>query len=449
MTGWRVWAALVAVAIAVVVPRPLAQESDDVFPFPVTVSELDNGLKIVSVEYDSPGVVAYYTIVRAGSRNEIDRGFSGYAHLFEHMMFRGTDRYPTDAYNAVIKQIGADANAFTTDDWTGYYIVASAESLETIIAIESDRLLNLQYSEDDFRTEAGAILGEYNVNFSNPVSLLRERLHDRAFLVHPYKHTTVGLLADIQDMPNHYDHSLEFYEQYYRPNNSMVVVVGDVDPTRLAALIEQHYGAWERGDAEPNIPVEPPQTRERFAAVTWSNPTLPYLALGYHVPPFSDQSIDGPGLSVLSQLLLAETSPLFRKLYLEEQVVDVLTGGASDHRDAPLFTILARVTDPTRIDDVRDAIIEEIDRLKVEPVDDALLAATKSHLRYAFAQKLDEPASVAEAMGHYLQLTEDPETINRLYRLYDAVTADDIRRLATTYFPESNRTVVTLTQEAP
>ena len=451
MTGWREWGALVAVTMAVVVAGrpPLAQESDDVFPFPVSVSELDNGLKIVSVEYDSPGVVAYYTIVRAGSRNEIDRGFSGYAHLFEHMMFRGTDRYSTDAYNAVIKQIGADANAFTTDDWTGYYIVASADSLETIIALESDRFLNLQYSEDDFRTKAGVILGEYNVNFSNPVSLLRERLHDRTFLVHPYKHTTVGLLADIQDMPNHYEHSLEFYEQYYRPNNSIVMVVGDVDPTRLAALIEQYYGDWERGDAEPNIPVEPPQTRERSAAVTWSNPTLPYLVLGFHVPSFSDQSIDGPGLSVLSQLLLAETSPLFRKLYLEEQVVDVLTGGASDHRDAPLFTILARVTDPTRIDDVRDAIIEEIDRLKVEPVDEALLAATKSHLRYAFAQGLDEPASVAEAMGHYLQLTEDPETINRLYRLYDSVTSDDIRRLATTYFPESNRTVVTLTQEAP
>ena len=451
MTGWRPWGALVAVAIAVVVPgrRPLAQESDDVFPFPVSVSELDNGLKIVSVEYDSPGIVAYYTVVRAGSRNEIDKGFSGYAHLFEHLMFRGTDRYPAEAYNAVMKRIGADANAFTADDWTAYHIVASSDSLETIIELESDRFLNLQYSEDDFRTEAGAILGEYNLSFSNPVSLLQERLHDRAFLVHPYKHTTMGLLADVQDMPNHYGHSREFYEQYYRPNNSMVVVVGDVDATQLAALIEQYYGDWERGDVEPNIPVEPPQTRERTAAVTWSNPTLPFLVFGFHVPAFSDQAIDGPGLNVMSQLLLAETSPLFRKLYLEEQVVDLLTGGVADHRDAPLFTILARVTDPTRVDDVRDTIIEEIDRLKVESVDDARLEATKSHMRYAFAQGLDDPSSVAGALGHFLQLTEDPETVNRLYRLYDAVTADDIRRLATTYFPESNRTVVTLTQEAP
>ena len=450
MTAWRVGVVtVVVVAIALVVPgrRPTAQESGDVFPFPVSVSELDNGLKIVSVAYDSPGIVAYYTIVRTGSRNEVEEGFSGYAHFFEHMMFRGTETYPTDAYNAVIKQMGADSNAFTTDDWTAYHIVASSESLETIIDIESDRFLNLQYSENDFRTEAGAILGEYNLNFSNPVSLLRERLHGRAFLVHPYKHTTIGLLADVQDMPNHYDYSLEFYDRYYRPNNSFIVVVGDFDATQLEALIEQYYGGWERGDYEPNIPVEPPQTRERTDAATWPNPTLPFLMLGYHVPPFSDQAIDMPALDVLSQLLFAETSPLFRNLYLEEQVVDVLTGGAVDHRDAPLFTILARITDPTQLDHVRDAIIAEIDRLKVESVDEAVLAATKSHMRYAFVRGLDNPASVAETMGHYVQLTDDPETVNRVYRLYDAVTADDIRRIATIYFPESNRTVVTLTQE--
>ena len=450
MTTWRMWVLTVGVfAMGLVVSgqRPTAQESSDVFPFPVNISELDNGLKIVSVAYDSPGIVAYYTIVRTGSRNEVEEGFSGYAHFFEHMMFRGTDRYPTYAYNAVIKRMGADSNAFTTDDWTAYHIVASSDSLERIIDLESDRFLNLQYSEDDFRTEAGAILGEYNLNFSNPVSLLRERLYGRAFLVHPYKHTTIGLLDDVQDMPNHYDYSLEFYDRYYRPNNSILVVVGDFDSSQLETLVQQYYGDWERGTYEPNVPVEPPQTRERSAAATWPNPTLPFLMLGYHAPAFSDQAIDMPALDVLSQLLFAETSPLFRKLYLDEQVVDVITGGAVDHRDAPLFTILARVTDPTRVDYVRDAIIEEIDRLKVESVDDAVLAATKSHMRYAFVRGLDNPASVAETMGHYIQLTEDPETVNRVYRLYDAVTPEDIRRIATVYFPESNRTVVTLTQE--
>ena len=442
MTRHAVW--LVGVAL---LGACVGGGSADVFPFPVSVFELDNGLKVVSVEYDSPGIVAYYTVVRTGSRNEVEPGFSGYAHFFEHMMFRGTEKYPTDAYNAIIKQMGADSNAFTTDDWTAYHIVASADALETIIDIESDRFLNLQYSEDDFRTEAGAILGEYNLNFSNPVALLREKLHGRAFMFHPYKHTTIGLLADIEDMPDHYDYSRQFYDRYYRPNNSVIVVVGDVDAGELERLVTQYYGGWQPGDFEPMIPVEPPQTRERTDDVTWPNPTLPFIMLGYHAPGFSDQTIDMPALDVLSQLLFAETSPLFQKLYLEEQVVDVLSGGAVDHRDGPLFTIIARVTDPGRVEYVRDAIIEEIDRMKSEMVDAVVLADTKSHMRYQFAMGLDNPAAVAETLAHYLQLTTDPETVNRVYRLYDDVSPEDIQNIATTYFPATNRTVVTLTQE--
>ena len=443
MTKRGVWLLLVAVAVATV----SGQRVDDVFPFSVSVFELDNGLKVVNVEVDSPGIVAYYTIIRTGSRNEVEPGFSGYAHFFEHMMFRGTEKYPTEAYNAVIKQMGADSNAFTTDDWTAYHIVASSDALETIIDIESDRFLNLRYTENDFKTEAGAILGEYNLNFSNPVALLREKLFDRAFVFHPYKHTTIGLLTDIQEMPDHYDYSVEFYDRYYRPNNCIIVVVGDFDPDALERLIAQYYGDWERGDFEPVIPVEPPQTRLRTDAVTWPNPTLPFLMMGYHAPAFSDQVIDMPTLDVLSQLLFSQTSPLFQKLYIEEQVIDLLSGGAVDHRDAPLFTITVRITDPARIDYVRDTIIAEIDRMKAEPVDGAMLADTKSHMRYGFAMGLDNPASIAETLGHYLQLTEDPDTVNRVYRLYDAVSPDDIQHVATTYFPETNRTVVVLTQE--
>ncbi|MYI75115.1 MAG: insulinase family protein [Acidobacteria bacterium] len=438
-----------AVLLALLAGACAGGEGGDVFPFPVSVFDLDNGLKVVAVEYDSPGIVAYYTVVRAGSRNEVEPGFSGYAHFFEHMMFRGTERYSTDAYNAVIKRMGADSNAFTTNDWTAYHFVASADALETIMEIESDRFLNLQYTEEDFRTEAGAILGEYNLNFSNPVALLQERLRARAFRFHPYGHTTLGLLEDIQAMPDNYDYSLEFYDRYYRPNNSIIVVVGDVDPAELERLAQQYYGAWEPGDYEPLIPVEPPQTRPRSDSVTWPNPTLPFLMIGYHSPAFNDQTIDMPALDVLSQLLFGETAPLYRQLYLEEQVVDAISGGALDSRDGGLFSIIARITDPERIDYVRDAIIAGIERFKTEPVDPEVLAATKSHMRYQFALGLDNPGGVARTLAHYLQLTADPETVNRVYRLYDAVTPDDIQHVAVTYFPETNRTDVTLTQAAP
>ena len=234
-----------------------AQTPEKILPFPLSVFELDNGLRVVSVEYDSPGIVAYYTVVRTGSRNEVEPGFSGYAHFFEHMMFRGTEKYPTDAYNDVVKRLGADSNAFTTDDWTTYHTVASADALETIMDLESDRFLNLSYSVDDYRTEAGAILGEYNLNFSNPVSLLRQKLHALAFTAHPYQHTTIGLLEDIEAMPDHYDYSVEFYDRYYRPNNCIIVVVGDFDQAELERLTRQYYSAWEPGRFEPTIRVYP------------------------------------------------------------------------------------------------------------------------------------------------------------------------------------------------
>ena len=156
-----------------------------------------------------------------------------------------------------------------------------------------------------------------------------------------------------------------------------------------------------------------------------------------------------PALDVLSQLLFGETAPLYRQLYLEEQVVDAISGGALDSRDGGLFSIIARITDPGRIDYVRDAIIAGIERFKTEPVDPQVLAATKSHMRYQFALGLDNPGGVARTLAHYLQLTADPETVNRVYRLYDAVTPDDIQHVAVTYFPETNRTDVTLTQAPP
>ena len=365
------------------------------------------------------------------------------------MMFRGTQMYPTDAYNDVVKRLGADSNAFTTDDWTTYHTVASADALETIMDLESDRFLNLSYSVDDYRTEAGAILGEYNLNFSNPVSLLREKLRNLAFTAHPYKHTTIGLLDDIKAMPDHYDYSVEFYDRYYRPNNTLIVVVGDFDQAELERLARQYYRDWEPGRFEPTIPVEPPQTEERTAEITWPNPTLPLLMIGYHAPAFSDQVIDMPVMDVLSQLLFSQNAPLFQQLYLRDQVVDVLSGGAVDHRDPPLFEITVRITKPERIDYVRDAILAEIERMKTEPVDEAVLADTKSAMRYAFARGLDSPGPIARTLAHYLQLTGDPETVNRVYELYDAVSADDILAVAATYFAETNRTVVLLREEGP
>src|ERR1700728_3665479 len=133
-----------------------------IFPYPIHKTVLDNGLTVLSVPFDSPGIIAYYTIVRTGSRNEVEKGLSGFAHFFEHMMFRGTDKYSSEQYNDVLKSLGADSNAYTNNDWTCYHMTIPASALAKAIEIEADRFQNLKYDEPAFQKEARAVLGEYN-----------------------------------------------------------------------------------------------------------------------------------------------------------------------------------------------------------------------------------------------------------------------------------------------
>ena len=156
----------------------------DIFPYQVSQTTLANGLKVVAIPYDSPGTVAYYLVVRTGSRDEVEAGHSGFAHFFEHMMFRGTDKYPSEKYNDLLKKMGADSNASTTDDATTYHIVGPSSELTTMMDMESDRFKGLKYSEDGFRTESLAVLGEYNKGVSNPVQPMFEKLRDLAFEKH-------------------------------------------------------------------------------------------------------------------------------------------------------------------------------------------------------------------------------------------------------------------------
>src|SRR3954447_6180330 len=171
-----------SLVLAAVVARPAAAQTGLAFPFPVKEKTLPNGLRVYAVAYDSPGLVAYYSVVRTGSRNEVEPGKSGFAHFFEHMMFRGTEKYSQEAYNAVIKEMGADSNAYTSDDLTVYHILAGKTALPKIAEIEADRFQHLTYKEPEFQKEARAVLGEYNKNASNPMEKMAEVLYDNAYV---------------------------------------------------------------------------------------------------------------------------------------------------------------------------------------------------------------------------------------------------------------------------
>jgi zinc protease len=414
------------------------------FPFPVKEKTLANGLRIYVVAYDSPGLVAYYSVVRTGSRNEVEPGKSGFAHFFEHMMFHGTQKYSLDAYNGALKEMGADSNAFTSDDLTVYHILAGKAALPKIVELESDRFQHLQYQEPDFQKEARAVLGEYNKNASNPIEKMIEVLYDHAFTTHTYKHTTMGFLKDIENMPNEMAYSRQFFDRYYRPDNIVILVVGDADAETVFKLVEANCGDWKPGGKHPPIPVEPPQLKEQRAELTWPGATLPMLVEGYHTPAFSTTNVDLPTLDVLAELLFAERAPLYKKLVITEQKVESLSGSNDAHVDPNLFTVLARIKKPADTAYVERAIHDEMARVARDGVDDRTLGEVLSHVKYAFAGQLSTADKIAYTASSFLALTGDLASINAYFALYDRVTSADVKRAAAAYFQPTNRTVVTL-----
>src|SRR5438105_2936658 len=193
---------LVATLLIVGLAMPLiASQSNKIFPYKYFTDDLPNGLRVITVPTDYPNVVALYIVVQTGSRNEIEPGKTGFAHLFEHMMFRGTKETPTAKYEAIMREAGASSNAYTSNDLTTYHTTFSKEDLETMVRVEADRFQHLDYTPDVFKTETLAVLGEYNKNSSLPVRKIDEVMRNTAFDQHTYKHTTMGFLADVQNMP--------------------------------------------------------------------------------------------------------------------------------------------------------------------------------------------------------------------------------------------------------
>jgi zinc protease len=407
---------------------------------------MKNGLKVVTVPFDSPGIAAFYIVVRVGARNEVEEGVTGFAHFFEHMMFRGTDKYPKDEYTDVLKSIGAAANANTSLDRTLYHMTGNADKLDLMFELEADRFQNLNYSVEGFKVEAGAVKGEYTKNYASPYQQMFEKMRDTAFDMHTYKHTTMGFFDDIVEMPNQYDYSLEFFDRYYRPEYCTIVVVGDVKPEQVNKLSEKYFGEWKRGNYKSEVPVEPPQKETRYTHLQ-NNTIPPYVALNYKGPAFDDKKIDMPAIDILNTILFSQNSELYNKLVVKEQKVRFLGGGAYDTHDPYLITLQAYLINKEDMQYVKDEFVRVIEEVKNNAVDKELLSETKSHLKYRFAMGIDNPDAIANNLSHYIWLTGDPEALNRLYAQYDKVTVDDVKYVANQYYIPSGLTIATISED--
>jgi zinc protease len=417
----------------------------DILPFRALEETLPNGLRVIIVPTGFPNLVSLQIPVQTGSRNEVEPGKSGFAHFFEHMMFRGTERFSTDAYQAIVTRSGARQNAYTTDDYTNYHITFAKEDLEQVLDLEADRFMNLKYSEPDFRTEARAILGEYNKSASEPLTKLIEVQRDHAYTTHTYKHTTMGFIADIEAMPEQFDYSRTFFDRWYRPEYSTIILAGDVEPEAALRLVEKYWGAWERGaGVEVEIPSEPTPAATVSAHVPWPSGTLPWVTVGFHGPAFSTDFPNYAALDVLLDLYFGETSDLYQDLVERRQLVDQLSPFGGGHQDPGLFTICARLKDASSAEAVRDAIVATVVRARSEMVSESRLAEAKSNMRYGFARTLDNSESIASALARFVRYERSYGTLNALFRRYDALRTQDLQAAALRFLRDERMVFTTL-----
>jgi zinc protease len=436
---------------ALLLPLCLAAASraadDRLLPFDAATKTLPNGLVVIVVPTGFPNIVSLQIPVQTGSRNEVEPGKSGFAHFFEHVMFRGTKLYPPEKYQEVITRAGAHQNAYTTDDYTNYHITFAKEDLETLLKIEADRFQNLSYPEDTFKTESRAVLGEYNKNSANPIQKLFETMQEHAFTVHTYKHTTMGFIKDIEDMPNQYAYSKTFFDRWYRPEYTTVIVAGDVKPAEVFPLVEKYWGAWKHGSFRSEIPQEPESKAPVTAHVAWTTPTLPWVALAFHGPAFSETEKDYAALDLLFDLTFGPTSDLYKRLVEKEQKVDRLQAGGPENVDPSLFTILARVKKGEDVPYVRDEILRAVAKVRAEGVPEARLAEAKKNARYSLARTLDNTESIAGTLARYVRYRRPYDTLNAYFQTYGSVTPADLSAAAARYLTDARLVQTTLSKD--
>ncbi|MBI4551579.1 MAG: insulinase family protein [Candidatus Latescibacteria bacterium] len=413
-------------------------------PLTVTRHRLENGLQILAREDHSLPVISFYTFFRVGSRNETV-GLTGISHLFEHLMFNGAKKYGSKEFDRVLEANGGFSNAYTITDMTSYYQNFPSDKLELIIDLDSDRMASLALTEESLRSEREVVKEERGLRIDNEVSgAMMEQLYALAYLAHPYRWQTVGWMSDLDNIT--LQDCRQFFRTYYAPNNAVIVLSGDFKTEEAVALIRTYYGGIpSQPPPRPVGTIEPEQRGER-RAVFQKPAELPALAVGYHGP--SVRSEDIFVLEVLEVLLArGESSRLYRRLVYEEQAAVSVSAAFPWMLDPGLLTFSVEVKPDQKTEEVEGLLYAEIERLKQEPVPDRELRKAKNILQAEFVKGLETNNGTADNIGMYELLFGDWSMMRTALDRYEAVTAEDVARVARAYLSDSSRTVVTLIPE--
>jgi zinc protease len=400
---------------------------------------LGNGMKVLLVESHKAPVVTVQIWYKVGSRNEV-MGRAGLSHMLEHMMFKGTPRFPKGMFSRLIRKNGGNENAFTSQDFTAYFENIAADRVALALELEADRLRGLLLDEKEFQLEREVVKEERRLRIEDdPQSYLVETLTAQAFMVSPYHWPVIGWFSDLNAMTR--DDLKRHYDTYYVPNNATLVVVGDINSTDLLPVIKQHF---ERIPSRPlpsaQAVVEPEQRGERRIVVK-REAQLPFVMAAYRAPNYTHA--DAYALTVLESILAhGKTSRFYRSLVYEQKIA-LAAGCEYDHLkiDPELLYCFAVVKPGHKIEEVEQAMYQEIKRLQGAPPDEQELQRAKNQVEADFIFGKDSTFRQAMVLGQAETVgagwRHEEEYVERIR----AVKAEDVQRVAQRYLIDETRNV--------
>ncbi|TFH54721.1 MAG: insulinase family protein, partial [Candidatus Zixiibacteriota bacterium] len=437
--------------------------------WPVDKNVLSNGMVLLTMEDHSTPSVSLEIWFHVGSKNE-HPGITGISHLFEHLMFMGTDKMGPEEYSKIIQKNGGICNAYTSYDMTVYQEDFGKDQLEQILDMESDRLQHLKINEKNFLTERSVIVEErgFRVDNSQFADVL-EQLYANSWLAHPYQWMITGWKADIENLTLR--QCQDYFKTYYNPANAVMVIVGDIDAKETVKLVDKYFGkipgnavtvtssnssslrVWRRKQSQQtvidNIPRplynEPEQRGERRVDFHKMS-QLPVFIAGYHVP--GEGHADQYALDIMGRILSGgQSSRIYKRLVYDEQLALAAGGEYGPREQAGLFYAYAFMQPGRTTAEGEKAVYEEIDKMKTQMVTDEELQKAKNQVEAEFYMGIQSNESKVELLGRFQTFQGDYKLLFQLADKYAAVTADDIMRVAKTYLDPRNRTVITVIQD--
>jgi predicted Zn-dependent peptidase len=401
-------------------------------------TKLDNGLTVLTLEDHTTPVVAMQMWVRVGSTDEAR--VTGLAHLFEHMMFKGSKNIPPEKHGQIIQSRGGRTNAYTTPDVTVYTTEVPSEALPLVIALEAERLANLDISEENLASEREVVLEERRMRTEDrPGGRAQEALYALTFQALPYRWPVIGWRSDIENTT--IEDCRSFFSTFYAPNNIVISIVGDFDGDAALEQIRESFGDLAPAAEIPRHRTREPRQRGVRRAQVHFDVSAPILAAAWQTPPVGHP--DAEALDVAGEILSGgRSSRAYRRLIYEEQIALSAYGGNSELAGAGVFGAYASVRPGASIDHVEASFFEEIARLRDEPVTSEELDKAKRQLEVSMVHELTTNAAIASRIGYDVTVLGAIRPLEDRLAAIQAVDAADVQRVAQTYLTDEGRNVV-------